>query len=96
MSAGKSSGLNTTFVDGSRAQKTLRVSYEPGPSAFNFAQLSGGSIAEMLDQAATRSDWAARQPHARRVARMTKRLAPTGARQERRPQGRGLDEGVRR
>ena len=47
------SALNTTFVDGSRAQRSLRVSYEPGPSAFNFAQLSGGSIAEMLDQAAT-------------------------------------------
>jgi acyl-coenzyme A thioesterase PaaI-like protein len=27
--------------------------YEPGPTAFNFAQLSGGSIAEMLDQTAT-------------------------------------------
>jgi acyl-coenzyme A thioesterase PaaI-like protein len=26
---------------------------EPGPSAFNFAQLSGGSIAGMPDQAAT-------------------------------------------
>jgi uncharacterized protein (TIGR00369 family) len=47
------SALNATFMDGSRAQRTLRVSYEPGPSAFNFAQLSGGSIAEMLDQAAT-------------------------------------------
>jgi acyl-coenzyme A thioesterase PaaI-like protein len=47
------SALKTTFVDGSRAQRSLRVSYEPGPSAFNFAQLSGGSIAEMLDQAAT-------------------------------------------
>jgi acyl-coenzyme A thioesterase PaaI-like protein len=47
------SALKATFVDGSRAQRSLRVSYEPGPSAFNFAQLSGGSIAEMLDQAAT-------------------------------------------
>jgi acyl-coenzyme A thioesterase PaaI-like protein len=45
--------LNATFIEGSRAQRTLRVSYQPGPSAFNFAQLSGGSIAEMLDQAAT-------------------------------------------
>ena len=47
------SGLNAIFVGGSRAQKTLEVSYRPGPSAFNFSQLSGGSIAEMLDQAAT-------------------------------------------
>lgn len=47
------SALNATFVDGTRAQKVLRVAYEPGPSAFNAAQLSGGSIAEMLDQAAT-------------------------------------------
>jgi acyl-coenzyme A thioesterase PaaI-like protein len=47
------SALNATFIDGSRAQRLLRVSYEPGPGAFNFAQLSGGSIAEMLDQAAT-------------------------------------------
>ena len=47
------SALSATFVDGSRARRSLRVSYEPGPSAFNFAQLSGGSIAEMLDQAAT-------------------------------------------
>lgn len=29
------------------------MSYEPGPGAFNFAQLSGGSMAEMLDQTAT-------------------------------------------
>jgi uncharacterized protein (TIGR00369 family) len=47
------SALNTAFVDGSRTQKTLRLSYKPGPGAFNFSQLSGGSIAEMLDQAAT-------------------------------------------
>ena len=47
------SALKATFVDGSRAKRSLRISYEPGPSAFNFAQLSGGSIAELLDQAAT-------------------------------------------
>jgi acyl-coenzyme A thioesterase PaaI-like protein len=45
--------LNTTFLDGSRTERSLRVSFEPGPSAFNFTALSGGSVAEMLDQAAT-------------------------------------------
>jgi acyl-coenzyme A thioesterase PaaI-like protein len=47
------SALNTRYLDGSREERWLRMSYEPGPGAFNFAQLSGGSIAEMLDQAAT-------------------------------------------
>jgi hypothetical protein len=47
------SALNTRFLDGCREQRWLRMSYEPGPGAFNFAQLSGGSIAEMLDQTAT-------------------------------------------
>lgn len=45
--------LNAKFLAGSRDERCLRMSYEPGPGAFNFAQLSGGSIAEMLDQTAT-------------------------------------------
>ncbi|WP_157900666.1 PaaI family thioesterase [Mycobacterium rhizamassiliense] len=45
--------LNARFLGGSRAEGWLRMSYEPGPAAYNFSQLSGGSIAEMLDQAAT-------------------------------------------
>ncbi|MCV7092590.1 PaaI family thioesterase [Mycobacterium interjectum] len=47
------SALRAKYLDGSRAERWLRMSYEPSPSAFNFAQLSGGSIAEMLDQTAT-------------------------------------------
>jgi uncharacterized protein (TIGR00369 family) len=47
------SALNTRYLDGSRDEQWLRMSYRPGPAAFNFAQLSGGSIAEMLDQTAT-------------------------------------------
>ncbi|BBY23259.1 PaaI family thioesterase [Mycobacterium stomatepiae] len=47
------SALNARFLDGSREERWLRMSYEPGPGAFNFAQLSGGSMAEMLDQTAT-------------------------------------------
>lgn len=47
------SALNARFIEGSRPEQLLRMSYEPGPSAFNFTQLSGGSIAEMLDQTAT-------------------------------------------
>jgi uncharacterized protein (TIGR00369 family) len=31
----------------------MQVSYEPGPESFSFFSLSGGCIAEMLDQAAT-------------------------------------------
>lgn len=49
------SALNTRYLDGSRDEQWLRMSYRPGPDAFNFAQLSGGSIAEMLDQTATHS-----------------------------------------
>jgi acyl-coenzyme A thioesterase PaaI-like protein len=45
--------LNARYLEGCREERWLRVSYEPGPAAFNFAQLSGGSIAEMLDQTAT-------------------------------------------
>ncbi|OBA60372.1 hypothetical protein A5647_00955 [Mycobacterium sp. 1100029.7] len=45
--------LNARFVEGSREEQWLSMAYEPGPNAFNFALLSGGSIAEMLDQTAT-------------------------------------------
>lgn len=45
--------LNAEYLTGSRSEQWLRMSYRPGPGAFNFAQLSGGSIAEMLDQTAT-------------------------------------------
>jgi uncharacterized protein (TIGR00369 family) len=47
------SALNTRFVGGSRADQTLQVCFEPGPESFSFFSLSGGCIAEMLDQAAT-------------------------------------------
>lgn len=45
--------LNARYLDGCREERWLRMSYEPGPGAFNFTQLSGGSMAEMLDQTAT-------------------------------------------
>jgi uncharacterized protein (TIGR00369 family) len=45
--------LDARFLDGSRQERWLRMSYEPGAHAMNFMQLSGGSIAEMLDQTAT-------------------------------------------
>lgn len=45
--------LNARFLEGCRDERWLRMSYEPGAGAFNFTQLSGGSIAEMLDQTAT-------------------------------------------
>ena len=48
------SALNARFDTGSRKTKTLTVSFRPGPERFtSFNSLSGGSIAEMLDQAAT-------------------------------------------
>src|SRR3978361_1029763 len=47
------SALNTRFVGGSRADQTLQVRYYPGPDSFSFFSLSGGCVAEMLDQAAT-------------------------------------------
>ena len=47
------STLNARYLEGCRAEQWLRMSYEPGPGALNFTQLSGGSIAEMLDQTAT-------------------------------------------
>jgi hypothetical protein len=45
--------LNARFERGSSEEKTLDASYEPGPAARNFIGVSGGGIAEMLDQAAT-------------------------------------------
>lgn len=45
--------LRAEYLDGHRDERWLRMSYEPGAGAFNFAQLSGGSMAEMLDQTAT-------------------------------------------
>jgi uncharacterized protein (TIGR00369 family) len=45
--------LNARYLQGCRAERWLRMSYAPGPSALNFTQLSGGSVAEMLDQTAT-------------------------------------------
>lgn len=45
--------LNARYLEGNRDEQWLRMSYRPGPGSFNFAQLSGGVIAEMLDQAAT-------------------------------------------
>ena len=48
------SALNARFDTGSRKDKCLKVSFRPGPERFtSFNCLSGGSIAEMLDQAAT-------------------------------------------
>lgn len=47
------SALRAEYLNGHRDERWLRMSYEPGPGAFNFAQLSGGSMAEMLDQTAT-------------------------------------------
>jgi uncharacterized protein (TIGR00369 family) len=46
------SSLNTRIVAGSRTEKFLQVSYRPGPESFTFISLSGGCVAEMLDQAA--------------------------------------------
>jgi uncharacterized protein (TIGR00369 family) len=47
------SALNARFETGSRSDKCLKVSFQPGPERFtSFMILSGGSVAEMLDQAA--------------------------------------------
>jgi uncharacterized protein (TIGR00369 family) len=46
------SALNSQFVAGSRADRFLQVCYRPGPQSFTFMSLSGGCVAEMLDQAA--------------------------------------------
>ena len=45
--------LKARYLDGSREERWLRASYEPGSAARNFIQISGGTIAEMLDQTAT-------------------------------------------
>lgn len=48
------SALKARFETGSRLDKSLKVSFSPGPERFTaFMALSGGSIAEMLDQTAT-------------------------------------------
>lgn len=47
------SALNAQYLDGDRSEKWLRMAYRPGPGSFNVTSLSGGAIAEMLDQAAT-------------------------------------------
>ena len=44
--------LNARIVAGSRTDRFLQVSYRPGPESFTFISLSGGCVAEMLDQAA--------------------------------------------
>jgi acyl-coenzyme A thioesterase PaaI-like protein len=46
------SALNARFVTGSRTERLLQVSCRPGPESFTFFSLSGGCVAEMLDQAA--------------------------------------------
>ena len=46
------SALGAEFVGGSRTDRFLQVSYRPGPESFTFISLSGGCVAEMLDQAA--------------------------------------------
>ncbi|BBY11735.1 PaaI family thioesterase [Mycobacterium marseillense] len=47
------SALNAQFETGSRVDRSLKVSFRPGPERFTaFNTLSGGSIAEMLDQTA--------------------------------------------
>ncbi|BBX65573.1 hypothetical protein MSAS_47470 [Mycobacterium saskatchewanense] len=46
------SALGAKFIDCSRIERWLRVSYEPGPRASNLLQVTGGAIAEMLDQTA--------------------------------------------
>lgn len=47
------SALNAHFETGSRVDRSLKVSFRPGPERFTaFMALSGGSIAEMLDQTA--------------------------------------------
>ncbi len=46
------SALNARIAAGSRPDKDLQVCYRPGPDSFTYIGLSGGCIAEMLDQAA--------------------------------------------
>ena len=46
------SALNARIETGFRSDKVLQMSYRPGGDSFTFIGLSGGCIAEMLDQAA--------------------------------------------
>lgn len=46
------SALNARILAGSRSDKVLQVSYRPGSESFTFMSLSGGCVAEMLDQKA--------------------------------------------
>ena len=46
------SALNARIVKGSRTDRLLQVTYQPGPESFTFFNVSGGCIAEMPDQAA--------------------------------------------
>ena len=46
------SALNARIVAGSRENRFLQVSYRPDSGAFTFFSLSGGCVAEMLDQTA--------------------------------------------
>src|SRR5262245_46488246 len=46
------SALKARIVAGSREEQTMQIIYEPGPESFSFFGLSGGCMAEMLDQAA--------------------------------------------
>ena len=46
------SALNARIVAGSRTDRFLQVSYRPSPESITFISLSGGCVAEMLDQAA--------------------------------------------
>ena len=46
------SALNARIVTGSRTDRFLQVSYQTSPESFTFISLSGGCVAEMLDQAA--------------------------------------------
>jgi uncharacterized protein (TIGR00369 family) len=46
------SALNARIVGGSRSDKVLKVCFRPGREFFTYIGLSGGCIAEMLDQAA--------------------------------------------
>ena len=44
--------IGAEMLEASRADGMLRMRYTPGPTAKSFAWVSGGAIAEMLDQAA--------------------------------------------
>jgi uncharacterized protein (TIGR00369 family) len=46
------SALNARIVAGSRTDRFLQFSYKPGPDSYTFISLSGGCVAEMLDQTA--------------------------------------------